>query len=354
MVKDRISALPQAIIEKILTRMPIRDALRTSILSRKWRYSWTSMPILVFDDKLINRSSDNEEINEYKLVNAIFQVLLLHTGPILEFNISITHDTKVVDAIDQIMLHLSRRVNIKKLIFKIQSKNGYENLFSKRYKLPSLFFSLRGLDHVDLTCCEIKLPLTFNGFIMLRSPSYAMLTSVQRRFNDYLPIAHYLRKLYLPYIKHLFAGGMQKLHTSLVHLRIFFLDVCFLKQDELSFALSMISSSPNLEKIKIQLCWNHKLCGQQTLKNLLDFEKDYPGLNLDHLKEFEITSFHDYAPEREFVKLIMAKSPVLKKARIELNFDVSVDDEVKMLRDLVRLPFPRASTAANVIIERRK
>ncbi|KAI3763935.1 hypothetical protein L2E82_13933 [Cichorium intybus] len=157
-----------------------------------------------------------------------------------------------------------------------------------------------------------------------------------------------------PYIKHLFAGGMQKLHTSLVHLRIFFLDVCFLKQDELSFALSMISSSPNLEKIKIQLCWNHKLCGQQTLKNLLDFEKDYPGLNLDHLKEFEITSFHDYAPEREFVKLIMAKSPVLKKARIELNFDVSVDDEVKMLRDLVRLPFPRASTAANVIIERRK
>lgn len=384
-MKDRISALPQAIIEKILTRMPIRDALRTSILSRKWRYSWTSMPILVFDDKLINRSSDNEEINEYKLVNAIFQDLLLHTGPISEFNISITHDSKVVDAIDQIILHLSRHSNIKKFIFKIWSNDIFKGFFSKRYELHSLVFSLHGLEHLDLTCCVIKLPLTFSGFIKLRSLDLCDVNistkTLQRLLtncpllekvilmgypNDFntrdntcielskcLPLIQVL-EISRTYIKHFVAGGMQKLHNSLVHLRIFSLDACFLKEDDLSFALSMISSSPNLEKIKIQLCWNHKLCGQQTLKNLLDFEKDYPGLNLDHLKEFEITSFHDYAPEREFVKLIMAKSPVLKKARIELNFDVSVDDEVKMLRDLVRLPFPRASTAANVIIERRK
>ncbi|KAI3763936.1 hypothetical protein L2E82_13934 [Cichorium intybus] len=266
-----------------------------------------------------------------------------------------------------------------------QPNTIFEKLFFKRYKLPSLFFSLHGLEHLDLTCCVIKLPLTFSGFIKLRSLDLRDVNittkTLQRlltncpllekvvlrgypnesttRGNTFIELSECLPSIQVleisrPYMKHFVAGGMQKLHNSLVHLRIFSLDACFLKEDDLSFALSVISSSPNLEKIKIQLCWNHKMCGRHTFKNLLDFEKDYPGLNLDHLKELEMTSFHDYAPEMAFVKLVMHKSPVLKKARIELNATVSVGEEVKMLRDLLRLPFPRASTAANVIIERRK
>ncbi|KAK1425567.1 hypothetical protein QVD17_20921 [Tagetes erecta] len=50
---DRISTLPDNIIETILTLMPIRDALRTSVLSKKWRCSWQSMPKLVFKDDML-------------------------------------------------------------------------------------------------------------------------------------------------------------------------------------------------------------------------------------------------------------------------------------------------------------
>ncbi|KAI3497940.1 hypothetical protein L1887_33576 [Cichorium endivia] len=137
------------------------------------------------------------------------------------------------------------------------------------------------------------------------------------------------------------------LPTSLHRLKFLDLDVCFQKQDELSSALCVINSSPNLENLSLTMFCND----EETSDNLLDLQ-DYSGLNLDHLKELEITSFHNYASETEFVKLIMAKSPLLKKAQIELSGCVSVDEENKMLRDLLLLPFPRASPSANFIIER--
>lgn len=50
-VVDRISNLPTNIFDLILERMPIRCAVRTSILSRNWRYTWADCPTLVFDKK---------------------------------------------------------------------------------------------------------------------------------------------------------------------------------------------------------------------------------------------------------------------------------------------------------------
>ncbi|KAJ0439878.1 putative F-box domain-containing protein [Helianthus annuus] len=91
---DFISTLPQNIIEDILTRMPLRSALRTSVLSKKWRYTWRGMPKLVFTDKMVTLPSNRSyrQLNKYKLVSAIFHVLLLHNGPeILEFHCSFVH-----------------------------------------------------------------------------------------------------------------------------------------------------------------------------------------------------------------------------------------------------------------------
>ncbi|KAJ0630541.1 putative F-box domain-containing protein [Helianthus annuus] len=112
---DIISTLPQNIIEDILTRMPIRDALRTSALSKKWRYTWRGMPQLVFTDDMVTLSynSVSRQLEKYKLVSAIFHFLLLHNGPdILEFVCSIGHlrmDSEFV----QIISYLARGNKVK-------------------------------------------------------------------------------------------------------------------------------------------------------------------------------------------------------------------------------------------------
>lgn len=68
--KDFISDLSQSIIEKVLTELPIRDAVRTSILSKHWRYQWTTMTQLVFDEKCVSYS-DDRQVTDRKLVNFI-------------------------------------------------------------------------------------------------------------------------------------------------------------------------------------------------------------------------------------------------------------------------------------------
>ncbi|KAK1355603.1 FBD domain-containing protein [Heracleum sosnowskyi] len=105
--EDIISELPQHIRESIVGFLPIRDAVRTSVLSRKWRHCWTMIPDLIFDDEFVDgvldklRQCDDPEVKSYKLVSVINRVLLLHNGPILKFffyscdnecNFQIIHD----------------------------------------------------------------------------------------------------------------------------------------------------------------------------------------------------------------------------------------------------------------------
>ncbi|KAL4586532.1 hypothetical protein LXL04_011168 [Taraxacum kok-saghyz] len=369
---DRISALPQDTIEKILTLMPLRDALRTSVLSRKWRYTWTTIPKLVFSDASLGLpvlDEDEEDLSNCKFVNAIFHVLLLHKGPILEFSLSVD-DKEISSEIDQMILHLSRsNNNIKKFIYKSHPSIPY-------YNPPCSFFSLKGLEHIDLSYFTCLHPSRIKGFSMLKSLRFyngyftnnmvLYFLSNSPLLEEFIWIKEGLLYLsecelfelfkYVPSvqkmeisqlcIRHLDAGGMpHKLPISLPHLRILVLQVCFL---ELLTVLCVISSSPNLEKIKIEMCGNHEVrCLVQKSYNCLPDIQDYSSINLDHLKEMEITSFHNYGLEKEFVKLVMAKSPVLKKARIELSTFVSVDEEVLMLRDLVRMPFPRRGGGSN-------
>lgn len=50
--EDRISQLPDGILCHILSFLPIKCALATCILSSRWRFVWTSLPNLCFDERL--------------------------------------------------------------------------------------------------------------------------------------------------------------------------------------------------------------------------------------------------------------------------------------------------------------
>ncbi|KAM1164438.1 hypothetical protein ACFX13_024591 [Malus domestica] len=45
---DRISDLPNDVLYRILSLLPVNSIAQTSVLSRRWEYLWTSVPILDF------------------------------------------------------------------------------------------------------------------------------------------------------------------------------------------------------------------------------------------------------------------------------------------------------------------
>lgn len=103
-----LSNIPENIIDAILMRLPLRDTVRTSILSKKWRYNWCRLPELALDQTL----------------------LTLHVGPITKFTLSIANLGNY-PKIDNLICFLSRN-GIQHLVLQFP--------IDEPYKLPSAFF----------------------------------------------------------------------------------------------------------------------------------------------------------------------------------------------------------------------
>ncbi|KAG8366513.1 hypothetical protein BUALT_Bualt17G0087800 [Buddleja alternifolia] len=152
---DLISELPQSIIEAILSKLPIRDAVRTSVLSTRWRYKWSSLTHLVFDD----RSETNDKtIVQNRIVNFITRFLFLHDGPIHKFSLSSSYLQSSPD-IDQWLLFISRK-NVKELVLELGE--------GEWFRAPSCVFSCKNLIRLELVRCELDPPVNFKGFLYLK------------------------------------------------------------------------------------------------------------------------------------------------------------------------------------------
>lgn len=183
---DIISNLPGHVIDQILSQLPIKEAVRTSVLSSKWRYRWATLPHLVFDNKCILVSSQDQTVKN-KLVNIIDHVLLLHNGPIHKFKLS-HRDLLGICDIDRWILHLSR-CSIKEFILEIWK--------GQRYKMPSSLFRCQSLIHLELFNCLLKTPLTFKGFKCLKSLDLQHVTLAQDVFENLISSCPLLERLTL-------------------------------------------------------------------------------------------------------------------------------------------------------------
>ncbi|KVH97454.1 F-box domain, cyclin-like protein [Cynara cardunculus var. scolymus] len=157
---DTMNILPSNIIQTMLTLLPMRDAFRTSILSRNWRHHCVNIPKLQFDDEMFKGSNCNNLSVTCKLTHVIYPILLLHRGPILDFSLCISELSSCYQ-IDQIISYLSKKSTVKQftLCFRV----------GDNHKLPSSFFMLQQLTCLKLQNCAFQPPSTFCGFSRLTS-----------------------------------------------------------------------------------------------------------------------------------------------------------------------------------------
>ncbi|KAL6657852.1 hypothetical protein ACP70R_005632 [Stipagrostis hirtigluma subsp. patula] len=75
---DRISGLPDELLQSILLRLPsTADAVRTSVLSRRWRRVWAHVPALSFGE-------GDQKRRGTSIFNGIDAVLAAHAAPTLD------------------------------------------------------------------------------------------------------------------------------------------------------------------------------------------------------------------------------------------------------------------------------
>ncbi|XP_076902577.1 F-box/FBD/LRR-repeat protein At1g13570-like [Bidens hawaiensis] len=355
---DRISTLPQQIIETILCLLDsTKEAARTSILSRGWRYKWTTIPELEFDHEKRRVSVQGSDMS-CKSCYEIHQVLLLHQGPIHELCLYICGGDGCLE-LDQIIPRLSMIHTLKKLIL---SGSGVS---PGLYNLPS---SVSSFNHLtDLSICYLDLyhPPIFNGFRNLRSlclrevgiykksflhllsncPSLKSLILIMNESDE----KYTIRELFgcLPMIEHLTTwpyvapclvlDSVPQELPALIHLKcICFEDMCLAEGYGLTILLILIKCSPNLEKIKLEAMCHHDCVEEHSIA-----WEEYSDVWLEHLNELEIDYFYNSKREMEFVKFILARSPKLKK--VSISTARFMDQRTEMSEAL--LWAPRASAA---------
>ncbi|XVE91730.1 hypothetical protein REPUB_Repub01dG0036200 [Reevesia pubescens] len=205
---SRISDLPEDIIECILARLPIQDVVRTSILSRRWRYKWTIVPVLVFDDEAIHHSTFYSNLPpiclmmfEDGLVKVIYGVFCQHKGPIHKFSLSVKTMRRSYLDINHWINFLSRN-GIREFILEFHCKD--------RFKVHSSLFSCVNLRELRLRGCIIKsLPSTFNGFNELTCLKLEYVTVNNEGFENLIAKCSQLETLHL-----LLMDGLDRLHID--------------------------------------------------------------------------------------------------------------------------------------------
>ncbi|KAJ3688047.1 hypothetical protein LUZ61_017211 [Rhynchospora tenuis] len=164
--QDFISSLPEDVRCKILSYLSTRDAVKTCILSSKWRYTWATIPELsVSEDDFISPIA-SERITRSRLVKFVDILLYLHNGPIFKFKLEAGKCSRenyfeyFRVAFARWILHLSRRKEFHEFFFSSSSKH--------LFNLPTSLFLCHGLSILNLHDCHINLPSAFEGFKLMR------------------------------------------------------------------------------------------------------------------------------------------------------------------------------------------
>ncbi|XP_029125665.1 F-box/FBD/LRR-repeat protein At1g13570 [Cajanus cajan] len=153
---DRISDLPRNLIDVILQHLPIEDLVKTTILSRKWRYMWTSVPQLKFNSNFFSKCEDLGCLETYVTVT---KLLLLYDGPMHKFILEIPSNFPIQRKLfNEWILFLSRK-GVKHL-----ELVNLANLRRVPCQMPSHIFSCQELTYLKLHNFELSTSLDFGGF----------------------------------------------------------------------------------------------------------------------------------------------------------------------------------------------
>ncbi|XP_050222036.1 F-box/FBD/LRR-repeat protein At1g13570-like [Mercurialis annua] len=390
---DGISDLPSNVIDHILACLPLKDAVRTSTLSKKWKEKWYTVPQIIVDESFFHERSQR------KLEGIISYILTRHEGKIETFSVSVE---KVKD-----------RYNMKLWIWRLSKKSIQELTLlirrGRRNEVPSGLFSCQQLRKLNLRHFEVKPSHSFKGFqnlISLQLNKVNITTAVFEKLIASCPLLEQLTVRNLSCIDHLhinvpslkyfsFDGEFKSIvfktpllevlsinfyrigsennqfdlrfkfrglppaikelyvrcqfqkflaagdtftevSTSYNHLKTLGITAfCFEKLDDISCLISLMESSLNLEILDITACNCKDGAVPETVLKFWE-DQNHSSVSLNRLQKVAVRSFHGKDHELKFVQFLLANSPVLNELTVECMKNPDFDeDEIKSVLSLL-------------------
>ncbi|KAL3634375.1 hypothetical protein CASFOL_021429 [Castilleja foliolosa] len=143
---DRLSQLPQPILHNILSLLPQKDATRTSVLSKSWRYLWHGRFSLEFRDDLIRLHRKNEF---WSFLDNTLQRYLDQNLSLQKFLFDIYHHEVDFELLQKWIPVVIMNMGVKSFNFIFQSKDF-------PFPLPLVVFQSESLVELNLQGCDLS------------------------------------------------------------------------------------------------------------------------------------------------------------------------------------------------------
>ncbi|XP_057458374.1 F-box/LRR-repeat protein At4g14103-like isoform X2 [Lotus japonicus] len=179
-MKDMISNLPDSLLHYILSLVPTKDAIRTSILAKRWKYLWTCLSVFDFekDRSFICMKEDQRQKSLYCLLDQVHR-LLYHSNCVKKLRVN--YFGVAIDA-DRVNSLISAAVK-----HKIEELKLYI-LLKAQFVLPHCLSAFESLNKLVLELgCALNVPsgIHFPGLkrLKLSCVNFANEKSVQHLFS---------------------------------------------------------------------------------------------------------------------------------------------------------------------------
>ncbi|KAJ8526658.1 hypothetical protein K7X08_029135 [Anisodus acutangulus] len=353
---DRISSLPCHVLEKILGCLPLRDAIRTKVLSKQWSYKWVVRSELAFD---------KANIDGGLLKTIIYQVLLIHQGPLRKFSFCVPNSDFLPDISYWIRILLKK--NVQEFSLKFPHRTDF--------RVPFHLFKFEDLRHLELCSCKLHPPPDFKAFSRLVTLNFRFVTFEPTSFQTFLSSSPLLERVVLfncstfdsfivdaSNLKSFEFTGSTKsicfINTPLLEeiiMGLFYVDISkffavpepqvtlhnikqlnfkFFKLAQwAAYALHLISNCPNLERLHFIFCEYipYKDVVEHFIHQLRS--QGMPHSALKQLKRLDIKLTLFLELEIELVKYVLSSAPALEIICISASAQFS-QGGMKMMEEM--------------------
>ncbi|XP_055961248.1 F-box/LRR-repeat protein At3g03360-like [Mercurialis annua] len=151
-----ISKLPDEILQTILDKLPVIDAVSTGFLSRRWRDLWKYISVVEFDPSWVQLTGKD-------IISSLNQFICLHKGQkIQRFSVRFTYQPEMSATVDSwVLFAINKHVEDLDLDFDVTDNNIIENTaYAPCHKLLPNVFNNRSIVRLVLSFCDLELPMS--------------------------------------------------------------------------------------------------------------------------------------------------------------------------------------------------
>lgn len=164
--EDRISNLPDHLLQSILHLLPLKSAVRTGLLSKRWRGLWLNVLLSATDLDFGPDFAATQSPDQFSAT--VDRYLRLHgSRPLRRLRILFSPFDHLLPAIDTwVAIAATKRVKEFDLDLSQGIINGVEGDYMdgrRQYLLPAALFHCESLTHLSLSRCDFSQPAHFPG-----------------------------------------------------------------------------------------------------------------------------------------------------------------------------------------------